>query len=215
MILHGLPLSPFVRKVMFMLNELGLDVEQKMVPPQGDAPDFRAASPLGRIPAFEDGDIKLSDSSAICHYLALTHYSPLMGRTDAHQFAQIVWYDKYADEDLAPPALQLLVERVVKRIRYEQPSDEVAVATIVNEKLPPVLDVLDGHLAASGDEWFVGDQFSFADMAVAAHLSDLPLAGIELDAERWPALAAWFERALARPSIAKAVEAARRLAAGE
>jgi len=215
MILHGLPLSPFVRKVMFMLAELGLDVEQKMVPPQGDAPDFRAASPLGRIPAFEDGDFKMSDSSAICHYLALTHGSSLMGQADPQRFARIVWYDKYADEDLAPPALQLLVERVVKRVRFEQPSDEVAVATIINEQLPPVFDVLDAQLAASGQNWFVGDAFSFADMAVAAHLSDLPLAGIELDAQRWPALGAWFERALARPSIASAVEAARRLAAGE
>lgn len=72
MILYGVPLSPFVRKVTFMLFELELEFKQKMIAPGGGDPAFRATSPLGRIPGLTDRDFALDDSSAICHYLVAT-----------------------------------------------------------------------------------------------------------------------------------------------
>jgi len=167
MILYGVPLSPFVRKVMFMLDELDIAFEQNNVPPASDDPEFRAVSPLGRIPGLADGNLKLSDSSAICHYLAMRHDSALMGGDDPVRFARIIGFDKYADEDLAPPGLQLLVERVVKPLRFKQASDESLVEEIVGEKLPPVFDVLDRHLAENERTWFVDETFCYADMAMA------------------------------------------------
>lgn len=214
MIIHGVPLSPFVRKTLFVLHELELDFEQKMVLPSSDEPEFRAISPLGRIPGFEDGDFKLSDSSAICHYLALRHDAALIGRDDPQTFAQILWYDKYADDDLAPQMLTLLFECLVKRLRFQQAPDDAKVATVLNDTLPPVLDFLDGRLSSSGSGWFVGETCSYADLALAAHLSNLSLIGRELDAQRWPRLADWLARVSARPSVATAVEAARRFAEG-
>lgn len=211
MIVHGVPLSPFVRKTLFVLHELGLDFEQKMVLPQGEAPDFRAVSPLGRIPGFEDGDFTLSDSSAICHYLALRHDSDLMGRAEPQRFAQIVWYDKYADEDVAPTLLSLLFECIVKPMRFQQVPDEARVATLLEDTLPPILDFLEAQLATGAGEWFVGDVFSYADLALAGHLSSLSLLDRPLDATRWPLLAAWLERVSARSSVAHVLAAARRL----
>ena len=215
MILHGVPLSPFVRKTMFVLEELGLDYEQKMVLPNGEASDFRQTSPLGRIPGFEDGDFKLSDSSAICHYLALRHHdSALMQRDNPQLFARIVGFDKYADEDVGPPMLSLLFECLVKRIRLQQSPDEARVATLLNDTLPPVLSYLEARLSESEGEWFVGRDCSYADLALAGHLTSLSLIDQPLDAARWPLLAAWFERVSARASVAQSLEATRRFAEG-
>lgn len=208
MILYGVPLSPFVRKTMFMLYELDLSFEQIMIVPQGDDSAFREASPLGRIPGFADGDIKLSDSSAICYYVARRHDSDLIPCHDPLALARIVGFDKYADEDLAPAVFEPLVERVVKRVRFGEAADEATVATALAEKMPPVFDHLDRQLVSDGD-WFAGRDFSFADIALGAHMANLPLAGIELDADRWPALGRWCERLSERPAFNRMYEAAR------
>jgi glutathione S-transferase len=69
MILFGASISPFVRKTLMCANEKGLKLEHKPVSPHTDDPAFKAASPLGKIPALADGDYNLADSSAIIHYL--------------------------------------------------------------------------------------------------------------------------------------------------
>jgi len=209
MILYGVPLSPFVRKTMFMLYELDLSFEQEMIAPQGDDAAFRAASPLGRIPGFADGDITLSDSSAICHYLARRHDSRLIDCNDPLTLARVIGFDKYADEDLAPAVFEPLIERVVKQVRFGEAADEATVAAAVEEKMPPVFDTLNRRLDESDGDWFVGRDFSFADIALGAHMANLPLAGVELDINRWPALGRWCGRLSERPAFKRMYEAAR------
>jgi glutathione S-transferase len=52
----------------------------------------------------------------------------------------------------------------------------------------------------------LGGALSIADIAVAAQLANFRLAGEKIDGARWPKLAAWAERTLARPSFAKLLE---------
>ena len=69
---HGVPLSPFVRKVRIAMLEKGLAYDLVPViplPPANNDPAFRKMSPLGKIPAYEDGDFSISDSSVILNYL--------------------------------------------------------------------------------------------------------------------------------------------------
>ena len=65
----GIPLSPYVRKVVVDLNIKGIDYEIQPVLPGSDDPDFRAVSPLGKIPVLIDDDLSIPDSSVICEYL--------------------------------------------------------------------------------------------------------------------------------------------------
>jgi glutathione S-transferase len=51
----GIPLSPYVRKVVAVLNAKGIDYELDPIMPGGDDPEFRAVSPLGKIPVLIDG----------------------------------------------------------------------------------------------------------------------------------------------------------------
>jgi len=65
--LYGSSLSPYVRKVLAYCAEKAIEVGLKSVGLRSTDPDFRAASPFGKMPALVDDDFALADSSAILH----------------------------------------------------------------------------------------------------------------------------------------------------
>ena len=67
--LYGAILSPFVRKVRILLAEHQIPYEHSFIPPRGQPDWYYDISPLGRIPAIVDGDVKLADSAVIAQYL--------------------------------------------------------------------------------------------------------------------------------------------------
>ena len=67
--LYGASASPYVRKVLAVLSIKQLPFEHIPQMPFVDDPDFRKISPLGKIPALEDGDLSVADSKVICQYL--------------------------------------------------------------------------------------------------------------------------------------------------
>ncbi len=73
--LYGTSLSPFVRKVLVVLAEKGVEVQHVPLRFHDPDPRFQAASPLGKIPALDDDGFLLADSSAIIHYLERKHRS--------------------------------------------------------------------------------------------------------------------------------------------
>ena len=78
MILYGSSLSPYVRKVLAFAAEKGVELEVQPVTPGDPDPDFRLASPFGKMPGFRDGDYALPDSSAIVHYLEAKFPQPAL-----------------------------------------------------------------------------------------------------------------------------------------
>jgi len=206
--LYGAPLSPYVRKVLFLLHELGLDFEHESVPPRDTGEAFRRCSPLGRIPGFADGDFRTWDSSAISHYLTLREGSDLIPQTDAARRAQVVLWDQYADEDLAPTVLVPFFEYIVRPLRLGESPDEERAQHALTEALPPILELLDGRLAGNDGNWMLGDEFTYADIALAGHLSSLLLIEHPIDAERWPSLATWFQQIQQRPAFQTSYRAA-------
>jgi glutathione S-transferase len=113
MIVHGSSLSPFVRKVMVFAAEKGLALENKAAPPGPKTPEFLAISPFGKIPAFEDGDYQLCDSSAIVHYLEAKHPEHRLIPTDPRALGRAIWFDEYADTIMFSAAAPIFFNRVV------------------------------------------------------------------------------------------------------
>lgn len=57
----------------WMLIELGVEHEQIIIDfPNGenDSPEFRAINPMGKVPTLQDGDVVVTETAAICAYLA-------------------------------------------------------------------------------------------------------------------------------------------------
>src|SRR6185503_196782 len=73
MILYGSSMSPFVRKVIAYASEKGIELDIRPTGLGDPDPEFRKASPFGKMPGFADGDYYLADSSAIIHYLEAKH----------------------------------------------------------------------------------------------------------------------------------------------
>jgi glutathione S-transferase len=203
LIVYGGSLSPFVRKVLIVLAEKGVEATNENINPFAPPPEFLEISPLKRIPVLRDTDVAepntIPDSSAICDYIENKFPNPPLYPKDAFLRARALWYEEYADSLVAITiGPGLFFERVVKKMMKQETNEELCKKTL-HEKLPPILDHLEKELGEK--EYFVGDAFSIADIAVGTMFVNFEFAGETVDATRWPKLAAYVKRIHARPSF--------------
>lgn len=202
MIVHGSSLSPFVRKVMVFAAEKGLALENKVAPPGPKTPEFLAMSPFGKIPAFEDGDYKLSDSSAIIHYLEAKHPESRLLPTEPRALGRAIWFEEYADTIMFAGAAPIFFNRIVTKLMGIE-GDLAAADKAEAEALPPLFDYLEEVIPASG--FLIEDRLTLADIAVVSPMINLDHAGTTIDAAKYPKVVAYRDAILARPSFATIV----------
>ena len=207
LILYGVPLSPFYRKVEMVLGEKGVPFQPEMVNILPMPDWFKEISPARRIPVLrdtEEGEAgvegTIPDSSAICAYLEEKFPEPALYPQEAFARGRALWYEEYADSEMAG-AIGMGIFRPIMFPRFagKEPDLETARATW-KEKLPRLFDYLEGELA--GREFLVGEGLSIADIAVGCQFVNLSVVAGLPDAARWPVLVAYAEKLLARPSIA-------------
>ena len=203
MIVHGSTLSPFVRKVMVFAAEKGLAIDNAQVAPGPKTSEFLAMSPFGKIPAFEDGDYALCDSSAIIHYIEAKHPDHPMIPAEARARGRAIWFDEYADTIMFAAAAPIFFNRVVMKLMGRD-GDLAAADKAEAEALPPVLDYLESVIPASG--FLVEDRMTLADVAVASPFANFGHAAVTIDPARYPKVAAYRDAMLARPSFAAIVD---------
>ena len=202
---YGVLGSPFVRKVLVALAEKGIAYDREDVMPVNVSAEYRKISPLGKIPAFRDGDRTLADSSVIIAYLDKIKPEPPLYPADAYDYARALWFEEYADGGMIQVVgPKIFFQKIVGPRFFNQPTDEAIVSKAVNEELPPMFDYLEGEIG--NREWLVGSRFSIADIGVATHFVNLQLVGITPNAKRWPKLAAYVARAHARPSFKNVID---------
>jgi glutathione S-transferase len=202
-ILHGVALSPFVRKVRVALAEKSIAYEHDPVLPFGQTDEYRKKSPLGKIPCFEDGDLVLPDSSVIIAYLERVHPEPALYPADSGQFGRALWYEEYADTKLSETLTTVFFERFVQKNFFKRDPDEERVAQALQDA-EPLFDYLNGEIA--NREVMAGNHFSVADIAIGSMFVNFEHGGERVDAGRWPELAAYVDRVHARPSFKSIIE---------
>jgi glutathione S-transferase len=202
----GVAQSPFVRKVLIVLQEKGLSYEL-------DAP-APALHPMGKMPVLQDGDDVIPDSSVICAYLEKRHPTPALYPEASGELARALFLEEYADTHMSEDMGAIVLESFVKPQFLGQPTDQARLAALQEavalrwtgaarsaggNPVPPVFDYLESVLPSDRDT--VLPRFSIADVALGVHLGWLPFSGLDLDAKRWPRTAR-FQAALAtRPSF--------------
>lgn len=206
MIICGSSVSPYVRKVLAALYEKGVAFEHRPVGFHAADPGFRAASPMGKIPAMEDAGYRLADSSAIVDYLERLHPAPALIPEDARDAARARWFDKFGECELTRQVLVPFVERFLKPRLFKVEGDEALAQRTVDTALPPLFDYLESQIDGP---YLVGGRFGIADIAVAAPFHNLRLAKVAVDGARWPKLADWVAATLERPSFTAAIAAAK------
>lgn len=204
MIIYGARPSPFVRKVIIFATEKGVDFELKMAGFGQGGEIFAKASPFGKMPALQDGDFLISDSSAIITYLDTLYPEPNLIPTEAKARARTIWYEEFGDTIVQATGMQVFFNRMVAPFLGMESDPKVADAA-EKDKLPGIYDYLDSAIPASG--FLVEDRLTLADIAVACPLINICYCSDVMQGGNWPTLAAWLGKMRAIPSFAAALEA--------
>ena len=201
MILYGSSLSPYVRKVLAFAAEKGVELEVQPVTPGDPNPDFRLASPFGKMPGFRDGDYALPDSSAIVHYLEAKFPQPALIPAEAEARGKTIWFEEFADTILVSCGARIFFNLIVAPRFLGKPGDPEAARQAELNDLPPILDYLERTLPGD-DGYLVSDRLTLADIAVAGPFANFRHTNTQVDPDRYPRTVAYVERILARPSFA-------------
>jgi glutathione S-transferase len=197
--------SPFVRKAVVALTEKGIAFEHEQTIPFGAPPAYRKISPLGKIPAYQDGDRTLADSSVIIAYLEKTKPEPSLYPSEAYDYARALWFEEYGDGGLAPiVGGKVFFPKVIAPRFFKQEPNLAEIQKVVDTELPPMFDYLEGELG--NNDYLVGNKFSIADIGIATQFVNFMLAGYSVDAKRWPKLVAYLNRIHSRPSFKAVID---------
>jgi glutathione S-transferase len=209
---YGVLLSPFVRKVLMTLEVKQQRYETVTVMPGSSKPAFRAISPMGKIPAYEDEYLSLCDSSVICQYLEDKYRSPAIYPHNPRDKARALWLEEYADTKL----MELLgggffFELLVAPRLMGRPADHNKVRASIRA-LPPFLTYLEKQI--HGPNYLVGAQLSIADLSVPSVFINAHYAGYKVDTFSYPKLSAYLNTMWRHPLYEKRFEAEKEIAAG-
>src|SRR6202012_3224218 len=190
---------------LWMLEELGLPYELKMLPfpPRVLAKEYLAINPLGTIPFMIDGETKMTESSAICHYLGTrSRRSPLMVGAEEPAFGTFLNWMYFSDATLTFP--QTLVLRYSQLEPEERRNPQVATdyAKWFLGRLRAV------EAATANAETLCAGRFTAADIVIgyALRLAD----NIGLAKDFGPNVAAYWQRLQTRDGYRRAVAAEQR-----
>jgi glutathione S-transferase len=199
-VLHGVSASPFVRKVLAVLAIKGIEFKQLPQMPFADDAEFKKISPLGKIPAIQDGELTICDSHVICEYLEEAYPNlPLYPSTAALK-AKARWYEELGDNSIAELASGIFFQRFMRPMAFKQDPDEELVAKIITRKLPPILDYLEAEVPTEG--FLFGPSLMIADLALISSFINAGYAGYEVDAAKWPKVSGFIGRVKSHDAIA-------------
>lgn len=151
-------------RVLWTLEELGLDYELVALPfpPRWRQPDYLETNPLGTIPYFEDGAAKMTESAAICEYLAVKYGPALAVAADEQDFGAWLNWLHHGEATLTFP--QTLVFRYLTLEKPENRNPKVAGDY---RKWFVARTVLAERTLADGREYLCAGRFTVADISVA------------------------------------------------
>ena len=187
---------------LWMLEELGLAYELNMLPfpPRVLAKDYLAINPLGTIPFMIDGETRMTESSAICHYLG-TRYGPtplVVGLDEPSYGAYLNWLH-FGEATLTFP------QTLVLRYSFLEPEERRSpqVAADYTKWFFGRLKAVEAALGQA--ETLCADRFTAADISVGFALRLAESNGLAKDFG--PNVAAYWRRLQQRDGYRRAVTA--------
>ena len=145
---------------------------------------FRKLNPMGEVPVLVDGDLVLSQSGAIQHYIA-SRTGKFGGKSERESRDVLRWilWDNHKNSSYAGTARFLMNFLPAERRSHE-------VIDWIQGRLKGTWRTLETELA--GRDWLVGDDATIADFACCGYLYYPEPFGFERS--DWPAIDRWLKR---------------------
>jgi glutathione S-transferase len=190
---YGRANSINVRKVLWMLGELGLPYERedwgRDYRPTSD-PVFRAINPVGVVPVIDDGDFRLRESNTIVRYLAEKHGRADLYPKDLQQRARVESLMDWASTELYQGTRPVFHALVAKNPAF------AALAESGAKEWAGQMQILDDHLAKSGPH-VMGAAFTIADIPIGLIVNRW--FSIDFPKPELPSVAAYYDGLAERP----------------
>lgn len=197
----GSYVSPYVRKVLVVLDLKGIPYEIDPIIPFMGNDEFSKLSPIRRIPVFSDDQITLTDSTVICEYLDDRYPEPATRPVGTVERARARWLEEFADTRMGEIFIWRLFNQVaINPFVWGVPTDQEILKRTLEEDVPHMLDYLEGELPAEG---FLFGPLATADVSIATFFRNAAFARYRVDAGRWPVTAGFVARVLATESFQK------------
>ena len=184
---------------LWALEEMGLEYELEVLPfpPRVFQKEYLAINELGTVPFFRDGDVTMTESSGICHYLVEKYQQTAFGvAVDHPEYGDYLNWLFHSDATLTFPQTIVLRYTMLEQgdRRLPQAAEDYAAWFIAR------LRRLDAHILDR--EYLCAGKFTIADIAVgyALHLGQ----SLGLDQQYTDQVKEYLARLQARPAFQQA-----------
>ena len=161
------------------------------------SPEYKAINPNGRVPTLEDGDVRISESTAIAQYLVARHGDgKLAPEADSPNFPVYLQWLHYGEGMIMGPVNNYVVETLF--LPPERRSEEHAKRAL--RLMSRAMEAVDPHMA--GREYLAGD-FTAADTITGHACIVCERFGVDLSG--LPNVKAYVDRLQTRPALQKAL----------
>jgi glutathione S-transferase len=186
---------------LWALEELGADYElvNMAFPPRATYPGYLSINPLGTVPTFVDGDVTLTESTGICHYLG-EKFAPTDLRVDPAEPA----YGEYLNWMYRSDATLTFPQTIVLRYTRLEPKERRLPQAAEDYTVWYLSRLRSVEAALEDREFLCAGRFTMADIAVHYALFLGETLGL---AERYkPRSRDYLERLKERPALRRARE---------
>ena len=188
-------------RTVWLLEEIGLPYELErfeLGQKEMRSPEYTRLNPNGRVPTLVDGEITITESTAIAQYLAMKHAPELVLGPTAADFAAYLQWLQYAEGMIMPPVNNYVVETILLPPERRSPKLAARALKLVSR----AVGAMEAHLQGRD---FLAGRFTIAD-TITGH-AVIVSRRIGVNFEALPNLSAYADRLEARPAF-KAADAA-------
>lgn len=181
-------------RILWLLEETGLPYQRVLVnlrdPESRNNPQFRAASPMGKVPALVDGDVAMAESAAIALYIA-DRYQPgtLAPLPDAVARGQFLYWMFFSPGVIEPAMAEKFNGWKANRGQHGW-GDFASMIETLERGLQP-------------GPWLLEETFTVADILVGSSVVFMRMFGILPESA---VLNEYADRCLARPAYQQALQ---------
>jgi glutathione S-transferase len=177
-----------------MLEETGVAYDRELIdvqnPGRSNPAEFLEASPMGKVPALVDGDVKMSESAAICLYLADRYaIGELAPAIDDPARGKFLYWLMYTPAVIEPAMSEKFHGVETNRYRSGWGDFDLMIETL--------------ERGIEGGDWILGDHFTAADVMLGSSVVFMRMFDMLPVSET---LSGYADRCLARPAYQRALE---------